>query len=278
MSARASEGAQGFKLLVCDVDGTLVDHSHVLEPELADGLRLAQSRGLLVSIATGRMPPGVDRYRDELELSCPLIFYNGALVRDHVGGRDLHLDTLPRGVLGKVFEIFSAAPVHPLFYRDDRLYCLERSLPVRTYADAQGLRTEVVDDPGGFLAQGAFVKTLFIGHPGDLPLLRAELEAAVGPEARLVMTKRDYLELIPAAASKGRALGRLAEHLGIPLAEVVAAGDEENDLEMLRVAGLGIAMRESPEAVQRAAHRVAPPRADGGLLAALRAALPAHFA
>jgi len=61
----------------------------------------------------------------------------------------------------------------------------------------------------------------------------------VKPEARLVMTRTDYLELIPAAASKGVALRHLCEHLDVPLGRTIAVGDQENDLEMIEAAGLG---------------------------------------
>ena len=266
-----------YDLLVCDLDGTLVESGGGLDPTLAAALRGAASRGLLISIATGRMPPGVDQYRDALGLTAPLIFYNGALIRDHRAGRDLLALTLPRGLLWTAYSVFARAPVHPLFYRDDQLYCLERSMPVRTYSDEQGVKAHVIPAPDDFLRMGGFVKSLFIGHPDLLPILRGELEGAVGGGARLVMTRRDYLEMVPAGASKGMALRQLAEHLGVPLPRVIAVGDQENDLEMIAAAGLGVAMSHAPESVRSAADRIAPPAGEGGLLALFRALMPGRF-
>ena len=267
-----------YRLLVCDLDGTLLPEPPDLDPALVDGLRRAAERGLIVSIATGRMPPGVERYRDELGITAPMIFYNGALVRDHEAGRDLMTLTLPRGILWQAHDAFAHAPVAPLFYRDDLLYCLAESFAARAYSDEQGVPLEVVDAPGEFLRLGGFAKSLMIGHPQTLPTVRADVEAAVGDAARLVMTSRDRLEMIPLAASKGAALAFLAEHLGVPLAQVVAVGDQENDVEMIRAAGLGVAMPHSPEPVRRAAGRVAPPDAEGGLLALFAEILPEYFA
>ena len=122
------------------------------------------------------------------------------------------------------------------------------------------------------------MKSLFIGHPQSLPTVRADIQALVGDTARLVMTRSDYLEMIPAAASKGAALRFLAAHLGVRLEEVIAVGDQENDLEMIRAAGLGVAMPESPETVRQAAGRVAPPDEQGGLLALFTEILPDYFA
>jgi hypothetical protein len=268
----------GYELLVCDLDGTLVDRSLELDPALVSAFHRAQERGLRIALATGRMPPGAERYRDALALSTPCIFYNGALLRDHLAARDLLACTLPRGLLRRIYALFANTPVHPLFYRDDRLYCLQRTHPVQAYAAEQDLRVEVIPEPDDFLALGAFVKALFIGHPADLPTVREELAPAVAPAARLVMTRADYLELIPAEASKGAALRCLAEHLGVPLDRVVAVGDQENDLEMIRLAGCGVAMPDAPAAVRAAADRVAPPPAAGGLLALLGELMPAHFA
>jgi len=266
----------GYDLLVCDLDGTLLGDSMTLDPALVEAFRRAAARGLTISLATGRMPAAADAYRDELGITAPVIYYNGAVVRGG-GGPDLLSLTLPRGVLRRAWTMISQAPVHPIFYRDDRLFCAERTLPVRRYCEEEGLTVDVIDDPD-FLGLGAFIKSLLIGHPRDLDIVRAELTPLVAEHARLVRTRRDYLEIIPVEASKGAALARLAAHLGVPIERVVAAGDQENDLEMLRAAGVGVAMAHAPEPVRRAADRVAPVAAEGGLLRALGELFPGHFA
>lgn len=266
-----------YALLVCDLDGTLIDASMTLAPPLVDAFRRAADRGLAISLATGRMPAAADRYRDELGITAPMIYYNGALLRGGDGGPDLLSLTLPRGVLHRAWGTFSQAPVHPVFFRDDRLYCVERTLAIRRYCDEEGLRAEVVDDPAEFLGLGSFIKALLIGHPNDLDIVRAELTPLVAEHGRLVRTRSDYLEIIPVAASKGAALARLAAHLEVPLARVVTVGDQENDLEMLRAAGLGVAMPDAPAAVRLAADRVAPSPAEGGLLRLLGELFPGRF-
>ena len=267
-----------YRFLLCDLDGTLLDHPPELDAALVAGLRRARERGLIFSIATGRMPPGADRFRDELGITAPMIFYNGALVRDHEAGRDLMALTLPRGILWQAHDAIAHAPVDPLFYRDDQLYCLAESSAARTYSKQQAVPLEVIDAPRDFLRLGGFVKSLFIGHPQSLPTVRADLETLIGDVARLVMTRSEYLEMIPAAASKGAALRFLAAHLGVPLEEVIAVGDQDNDLEMITAAGLGVTMPESPETVRQAAGRVAPPDEQGGLLALFTEILPDYFA
>ena len=266
----------GYELLVCDLDGTLIDHSMALEPALVAAFKRAAAAGLGITIATGRMPLSVDFYREALDIRLPVIYYNGGLIRD-AAGTELLRRELPRGVLAKVREVFSAAPVHPIFFRDEQLYCLDRTLPIRQFCDDEGLRAHVIPDPEEFLRLGAFMKGLFIGHRRDLAVLRADLEGLLGDDARLVHTAEHYLELLPVASTKGAALAHLAAHLGVPLDRVVAVGDHDNDLEMVEAAGLGVAMAHAPESVRAVADRVAPAPADGGLLRLLAEVLPESF-
>jgi len=266
-----------YDLLVCDLDGTLLDDSMALDPALVAAFRRAAERGLTISLATGRMPAAADPYRDELGVTAPVIYYNGAVVRGADGGPDLVSLTLPRGVLHRAWTVFSQAPVHPVFYRDDRLFCIAHTLAVRRYCEEEGLRIDVVDDPGRFLALGGFVKSLLIGHPKDLDIVREELTPSVAEHGRLVRTRSDYLEIIPVGASKGAALTRLTAHLGVPIERVVAVGDQENDVEMLREAGLGVAMPHASEVVRRAADRIAPAAPEGGLLRLFRELFPDRF-
>lgn len=266
-----------YDLVVLDLDGTILDGSFKLDSGLVTACRGAMARGLTITIATGRMPPAAQRYWEELEITAPVILYNGALVRDPVGGRDLLAATLPRGLPWAVFPIFAGAAVDPLFYQNDTLYCLKLTPQVVTYCREMGLTAEPISEPETFLRSGVFIKCLFIGLPDDLNVIREKLAAAVGHQARLVISRPRYLELLPADASKGAALRFLAGCLGVPLARVIAVGDQENDLEMIREAGVGIAMAHAPDEVKAAADRVAPPPAEGGLLALLSRLCPEFF-
>jgi Cof subfamily protein (haloacid dehalogenase superfamily) len=265
-----------FDLLVLDLDGTLLSAGPDLDPIYVKALHQAMERGLLVTLATGRMPRAAAPYVAELRITAPVILYNGALVRDPLTGRNLFSVELPPGLLWAAYQGFARAPVHPLFYRDDSLYCLELTEPVLAYCRERRVAAQPIGDPRSFL-RGAFVKGVFLGQPADLQLLRNDLAARLGSEARLVNSSPRHLELLPVGASKGAALRSLAEHLGLFLSRVVAVGDEENDLEMLKEAGLGIAMAHAPEEVRAAADRVAPSTEAGGLLALLAELCPERF-
>jgi hydroxymethylpyrimidine pyrophosphatase-like HAD family hydrolase len=82
------------------------------------------------------------------------------------------------------------------------------------------------------------------------------------------------VELLHLRANKGAAATALAESLGVPMSEVAAAGDGLNDVELLRAAGVSIAMPEAPPGVREAATHVAPPRSAGGLVRAVEELFP----
>jgi Cof subfamily protein (haloacid dehalogenase superfamily) len=265
-----------FELLVLDLDGVVLDSTMRIDRALEAGLQRAMARGLRVTLATGRMPQSARPYWERLRISTPMILYNGALVFDPAAGAPLYARSLPVGLPWQAYPLYANAPVEPLFFADDTLYCLEKSASVVSYCEEQALDLVEIADRETFLREGSFVKCLFIGHPGVLQILRGEMAPAVG-SARLVQSRPDYLELLPAGASKGQALRFLASHLGIPVDRVVAVGDQENDLEMIQAAGLGIAMPHSPPHVRAAAAHVAPPQASGGLAALLAEIWPEHF-
>lgn len=265
-----------FELLVLDLDGVVLDSTVRIDPALEAGVKRAMARGLRVTLATGRMPQGARPYWERLGISLPVILYNGALVWDPLTGSVLSARMLPPGLLWTTYPVYANAPVDPLFYADDTLYCLHTTHAVLAYCAEQVVDPVEIADRESFLRDNAFVKCLFIGHPSVLPIFREELTPAIG-DARLVLSRPNYLELLPAGASKGEALGFLAKHLGIPLERVIAVGDQENDVEMIQAAGVGVAMPHSPPSVRAVAARVAPASDSGGLAALLAQLCPEYF-
>jgi Cof subfamily protein (haloacid dehalogenase superfamily) len=265
-----------YDLAVLDLDGTLIPDKGELDPKFARALHRAQEHGFRLTIATGRMPPATQPYLDALGIGEPVIFYNGALVRDVVGKKDLASYLLPSGLAEQTAQVFRLVPVHPLFYRDDRLFCLEATPPIKEYCEEERLTVEAISDLQHFL-RGPLIKVLLIGDPPVLADLRQALRPLVSGRGRLVNSRPYYLEILPRDASKGTALRLLSRHLGVPLERIIAAGDQENDLELIRIAGYGIAMPHSPDAVKAVAKRVAPTRDAGGLLALFRELLPEYF-
>src|SRR5205814_1258003 len=127
--------------------GPLLHSLLSLEPAVALALQRAGARGLLISLAAGRMPAAVARYRDELGIRAPMILYNGALLRDPVNSRDLLSLTLPRGILGNAYEVFAHAPWNRHSYRATGSTASARICPFRATSMHGGRARHVVPTP-----------------------------------------------------------------------------------------------------------------------------------
>lgn len=253
-----------YRLLVADIDGTLVNAQRELTPPVREAVREAQARGIRVCLATGRNRPSAQPYVDGLGADPPVILYNGGMVYDFARDDVWLRIPLPAEQAAEVLRILRRYPnVQPHLYADDRVYVSVMNDITRTYERKDGVSAEVVGDLGKWLSADP-MKILIIGA-------RAPLEAVARDIDRLphavnhVFSQEDYLEVLPLGVNKGTALRAMAERLGIGREHIVAAGDNLNDLAMIRYAGLGVAMGGAPDGLRAAAAFVAPSSDEHGL-------------
>jgi len=253
-----------YRLLVADIDGTLVNARRELTPPVREAVREAQARGIRVCLATGRNRPSAQPYVDGLGADPPIILYNGGMVYDFARDDVWLRMPLPAEQAAEILRIVRRYPdVQPHLYVDDRVYVSVMNDITRTYERKDGVSAEVVGDLGKWLSADP-MKILIIGA-------RAPLEAVARDIGRLphavnhVFSQEDYLEVLPPGVNKGTALRAMAERLGIGREHIVAAGDNLNDLAMIRYAGLGVAMGGAPDGLRAAAAFVAPSSDEHGL-------------
>jgi Cof subfamily protein (haloacid dehalogenase superfamily) len=244
-----------YRLVVADLDGTARSRVLGITPGVRAAVAAARARGVRVCVATGRMWPSAEPWVRALGADPPVILYNGGQVLDFATGRILYDRRLPRAAARAALGIVRRDPaLQPHLFLDDRVY-VERPHPATdAYVKDDGLAFEVVPAFESLLARHPH-KVMVIGAPARLEALgRAVREARVPVHA--VMSEPTYLEILPPDVSKGTALQAMLEALGIPAAEVIAVGDNWNDVEMLEAAGLGVAMGDAPEGVRARAHHV----------------------
>src|SRR5918994_42698 len=219
-----------LRMLVVDVDGTLMGRSGHVTPRVRRAVRAALDAGVLVTLATGRWFRSAQPIAAELGLELPIILHNGALVRDSLTGGVLHQCRLPRGLAIEALATIVRSGAQPIVYEGDGLLLagpaeldrgfaakyLATKTPVRRAADAA-----VADPLIEELSQGAW-RTV------------TSMSLAV-PEAR-------FVEVLAPECSKTNAICHLGERFGIGLGETMAVGDNFNDLDMIEAAGLGVAM------------------------------------
>ncbi len=254
-----------YTLLVADIDGTLVGEDKTVPPGVVGAVRAARQRGVRICLATGRMWDAARRYAEVIAADSPAILYNGALVFDFATGRTLWAHRIPEAAGRRLLPVLRTFPqTSPLVFARGKVYAERRTPFVDLYAKRDHLTVEIVPSFEGVLDEDP-AKLMVIGHPEDLPAVRRAIVATAGEAVTEVYSQPDYLEIIPPGVSKGVALPRLTEALGVPMAQVIAVGDNYNDVTMLRAAGLGIAVESAPPEVLAAAAATCPPPEEEGV-------------
>ncbi|MBN2449172.1 MAG: HAD hydrolase family protein, partial [Lentisphaeria bacterium] len=268
-------GPGPVRLLVVDVDGTLLTSGKRLTAAAAEAVVAAREAGLAVTLATGRMVEAVAHWIRDLGLRTPQIGNNGADILDPVTGlRLLHIAMAPAAV-GLLLRfarrhdclpvLFSGARVLAAERRDD-LWLIERNNePVELVSWEELLRPDREVEKALYLDRR---------HPERLPPLRSRLlgEIADGEPVPFdaQITEPGILNFCHPRATKIEAVRWLCGHLGIALSEVAAVGDGENDAALLGGVGLGIAMGNAAPPTRAAAAVTVADNDHGGVVQAIR--------
>jgi Cof subfamily protein (haloacid dehalogenase superfamily) len=256
MSARAvtrhcghQDGLSGYRLVVVDLDGTARSRAQGITAGVREAVAAAQSRGVLVCVATGRMWRSAEPWVRTLGADSPAILYNGGQVLNFTTGHTLYERRLPRLAAQEALTLVRRVPeVQPLLYARDRVYAERRHPLADAYAVDDGLSYEVVPSLDPLLDEDPH-KLLIIGARERIEALQGTVRQA-GLPIHAVQSEPVYLEILPSGVSKGAALRAMVEALGTSIEETIAIGDNWNDLEMIEAAGLGVAMGHAPEGVR----------------------------
>lgn len=243
---------QKIKLIVSDLDGTLLNRSSLLTAANRRAVLALKERGILFTFATGRMDKMTWHYAEELALELPIISCNGAMLR-YKGQEDwFYRRTIAAPALAEIKRLCDRTRADYLFYGTDTVYHRSYSRRVDSFrrynqlAEQSGqAKLEIVclDDLPDGLPPEEITKSFVVfpeGEDTESELGRA-LAAIDGAEA--VVSVHGACDLMPPGSSKGDAVEKLAERLGIPMTEVCCLGDQANDITMLQKAGLAIGMR-----------------------------------
>jgi Cof subfamily protein (haloacid dehalogenase superfamily) len=222
-------------------------------------------------IVTGRMYRSAKRYLDDLGLSGPIVCYQGAVVADAEGHFLRHVP-IPLEPAREAIAAILAGGHHLNVYVDDELYVSEVTPEARAYADFQDLPIHPVGDVLAWLDRPP-TKLVAVGERHVMDELEIELKDRF--DGRLYISKSlpEFLELAAPGVTKAEGLAFAAGVLGVDLSRIVAFGDGENDVELVRAVGYGIAVANAHERVLEAADFVCPRDRDEGVAQVLEAFL-----
>lgn len=230
-----------YKMLAIDVDDTLIDDEKRISANTQQALAEALSMGVKVTLATGRMYASAKQIAAQLKLNVPLISYQGALIKNLEDGVVLYERHVPQDAVQFLFDFAERHRLHIQAYVNDELYVKEDNEKIQAYARLSDVPYQVEPDLER-LSRLPMPKIIIIDDPDKLDALMPELSERLGNQVHMTKSKPNFLEFMHKEGTKGHAVTFLAEHFGCSLSEVIGIGDSWNDMEMLEVAGLGVAM------------------------------------
>ena len=268
-----------IRLLVLDIDGTIAGHANEVTEGVKAAIAEVQAQGIQVAIATGRMYRSAVRFHQAVQSQLPLLSYQGALIKDPVSDQVYRHTPLTRdytlALLAELATLEAAEQLSIHLYIDDRLHVRQILPDTREYAERSGVDPIAVGDLAAYLQQKSEIETTKLlalsPDPTVVTDLLIRLKQLYAPEdLYLTQSVATFFEATHPLSNKGAGVQYLAEELlDLKPEQVMTVGDNFNDYEMIRYAGIGVAMGDAPAGVKAIADWVAPSVESDGVAAAI---------
>ncbi|MDP9172665.1 MAG: Cof-type HAD-IIB family hydrolase [Planctomycetota bacterium] len=267
-SASADTSAR-IRLVAIDLDGTLLNDKKEISRQTAAALHSLPASGIKVIIASARPPRSVRQIYRQLRLDTWQINYNGALIWDEPANRAIFHQPMP-GALARAIIDLARAQSDAFLASCEILdkWFTDRVDPRHTTETSRLFQPDVIAPLDQFCDQ-PITKVLLQGEPSAIDELESVLTRDFTGKISIVRTEPVLLQITDKNVSKAAALKMVARHYNVPLQQTLAIGDAPNDLEMLQLAGVAIAMDNAHPSIKQAAHWIAPSNNDHGVHAAL---------
>jgi Cof subfamily protein (haloacid dehalogenase superfamily) len=280
--------SQPIRLLALDIDGTLLDPQFKITAENLAALRAANAAGVEIVLATGRRHDYALPVAQEIGIPCWLISSNGALVRSSAG-ETFYSDLLPASTAARLIRHMEGFRGHAVLTFDrpgnnalalERFEELNQSIsrwlqvnsPFIQYVSP--LEEALTEDP---------IQAMYCGRVIRMEEAQKRLvEAEFLSDISILKTQYDHrdlciLDILNHGCSKGNALRRWAEKHAIPREQIMAIGDNFNDLEMLEFAGVAVVMGNASHELKQSGWKVTASNAENGVAKAVKEILGLAF-
>lgn len=264
-----------YKLVVTDMDGTFLNSKDEISEENLKIVKELNERGILFSIATGRLDTMIKPYLRQIGNNNPVISCNGALVRNVTKGEFYHAQIIEREDFLKVIDICKANELIFAVYGEYTVYSESLEGRVKYFenrnkslCEEDKVAIKVVDNIYTDLEEKVFKVLVTNDNFQLLEQVKEEINKIPGIEA--CKSTPHLLDIMAAGVTKGNALKDLAEVLKIKREEIIAIGDNHNDISMLQYAGYAIAVGNAEQEVKDIADFVTVSNDEDGVAKALR--------
>lgn len=244
-----------YRMLVLDLDDTLLKDDRTVSELTRRRLLEAQQQGMIVVLASGRPTYAMQHLAKELclaEYGGYFISFNGARITSCADQHILLSVDISHAQMCKLFDLAQEHGVYIQTYTEDHILVSKDNEYTQIEKEITGMDVIECADFKAKIPKTA-VKAMMLEHPDRLKEVEQALRPVAENELYMTITKPFFLEFMNPAVDKGKSLVTLAQHLNVPMEQVIAVGDSYNDISMIKAAGLGVAMGNAVEAVKQAA-------------------------
>eukprot|EP01100_Stratorugosa_tubuloviscum_P006483 TRINITY_DN2795_c1_g3_i1.p1 TRINITY_DN2795_c1_g3~~TRINITY_DN2795_c1_g3_i1.p1 ORF type:complete len:289 (-),score=119.88 TRINITY_DN2795_c1_g3_i1:78-944(-) len=245
--------------IALDLDGTLLNKEKQISIETVNILRKLDSKGVHIILASGRTKKAITIFLRVLNIDCIILSCNGAIVHSKKKQNRLCLfhKPVPNEITQQLIKIATERRLHLNFYYENKIYSIQ-PLPenvwcAEMYSRASTLTFNFVEN-WSQLENYSSNKLLFIVTADKREQLYIELNQQFSEVVYIVKTETKFVEILNKETNKGLALISVCQQLNFPIDELIAFGDGNNDIEMLTVAGIGIAMANGTQSLKQVAN------------------------
>ena len=268
-----------YKLICIDMDGTLLDDNHLISEENKKAIKEAHDKGVIIAVTTGRLFASASYHYGLLGIEGPIIASNGTYIRERSKDEFIYKDTFTFEESKELYEILNKTNLTHYFYTYNTALGSKAFPSNHPYVSfnkevPENLRINICikEDllPSLKKYENEILKAIVLEEKDKETLFKVKDELKALDKFEVVSSGDNNFEIMKKGSSKGSAVERLAESLSIKQEEVICIGDNENDLSMIRYAGLGIAMGNGVDLLKNEANYITDTNVNFGVAKAIR--------
>lgn len=241
-----------IKLIATDMDDTLLNSKIEVSEGNAKALKAAKDAGLVVMIATGRMFCSAQAYAKKLGLDVPMVTYNGGLVKGSLTEEVFYEQKLNVETAREILQYCKEKGYYVQAYEDDQLVVEKETDFTERYKRIANVEAKVVGEEL-YNIKTAPNKLLLMTTSEDFQKAWDEIAEKFKGRADVTSSKTNFLEIMEHGVNKWNAVKAVGEMYNIKPEEIMCIGDSNNDLPMIKNAGIGVAVANANEEVRKAA-------------------------
>ena len=242
-----------IKLWISDIDGTLLNYDGSTTPEMLEIIKRVNESETKLVLATGRMFMGANFQAKKFNLKTPVVCYQGAVVRDE--NKVLWQSPVNIDLAHEIIEYLRKKHIHTHIYNNDILYIEDDNKRIMDlYCNGRGTTYTVLTSFNDIRLSDVAKILAVIEDKNIMQEVKQELAEKYKNELTIVQSAPTYLEITDTNASKGNALNFLKEYWNLSDDEVLASGDQDNDIDMVKNAGIGVCVGDNSEELKKVAN------------------------